>query len=82
MWNVRNGGSLKYVFWLTIDHKVVQLSIEVGMAFFITNLSFNLLVKELLKSLNIWLRYGQNGCSCHMPHSPYTFVLKDADLAR
>ena len=28
---------------------------------FITNLSFNLLVKEFLKSANIWRSYRQNG---------------------
>ena len=29
-----------------------------------------------------WRSYGQNRCLCHIPHSPCTFVLKDADLAR
>jgi len=43
--------------------------------------SFNMLVKEYLKSVNIWQSYGQNGRFCHMPHTPYTFVLKDAHLA-
>jgi len=26
--------------------------------------------------------YGQNRWLCHIPHSPCTFVLKDADLVR
>jgi len=33
----------------------------VGMSYFITNLSFNLLVKEFSKSANIWRSYRQNG---------------------
>ena len=39
-------------------------------------------VKEFLRLVNIWRSYGQNRCLCHIPHSPCTFVLKDADLAR
>ena len=49
---------------------------------FIENFSFNLLVKEFLKSVNIWRSNKQNGWSCHTPHWPQTFVLKDAELAR
>jgi len=42
----------------------------------------NLLVKEFLRLVNIWRSYGQNRWLCHIPHSPCTFVLKDADIAR
>jgi len=56
-------------------------------------LSFNLLVKEFLELLNVlemagcatpnvWQSYGQNGWLFHARHSPYTFILKDAELAR
>ena len=41
-----------------------------------------LLFREFLKSMNIWQSYGQNGWLCHMPHSPFTFVFKDAALVR
>ena len=52
------------------------------MGYFITDLSFNLLVQELLKPVYIWQSYRQNGWLCHMPHSSYTFIIKDAELAR
>jgi len=36
------------------------------MSYFITHLSFNLLVKEVLKLVNIWRSYRQNGdCFMH-----------------
>ena len=44
------------------------------MGCFIINISFSMLAKELLKSMNLWQSYRH--CS------PYTFVLKDAELAR
>jgi len=31
------------------------------MDYFVTNISFNLLVKEFFKSVNIWQSYRQNG---------------------
>jgi len=49
---------------------------------FITNLSLNLLVTEFLKSVNTWRSYRQNGWLCHTPHSLYTFVRREAELAR
>jgi len=39
-------------------------------------------LKEFLKSATIWRSYRQNGRLYHMPHSPYIFVLKDAEFAR
>jgi len=39
---------LKYVLSLMINHKIAQLSILVVMNYFVTNLQFNLLVKEFL----------------------------------
>jgi len=78
----KTGGNLKYVLWLMINHKVAQPSTEVVMGYFITNSSFIVQVKEFLKSVNIWRSYKQNGWSRHTPHSPYTFVLKGAELAR
>ena len=50
--------------------------------YFTTHLSFTLLVKESVRLVNIWRSYGQNRWLCHIPHSPSTFVLKDADLVR
>ena len=44
---------------LMINHKTAQPSINEMMGYFITNLSLNLLVKELLKSVNIWRNYGK-----------------------
>jgi len=38
--------------------------------------------EKFLRLVNIWRSYGQNHRVCHIPHSPCTFVLKDADLAR
>jgi len=52
------------------------------MSYFTTHLSLNLLVKEFLKLVNIWQSYRQNGLLFHAPHSPYTLVHKNADLAR
>ena len=49
------------------------------MSYFTTHLSFTLLVKELLRLVNIWQSYRQNGWLCYTPYSPCTFVLKDAD---
>ena len=43
---------------------------------------WTLLLKESLKSVKICRSCSQNGWLCRMPHSPYTFVLKDAELAR
>jgi len=40
------------------------------MHYFITNVSFNLLVKEFLTSMNVWQSFRQKGWMCHMPHSP------------
>ena len=37
------------------------------MSNFIANLAVNLLVKEFLKSVNIWRSYKQNGLLRHMP---------------
>ena len=37
---------------------------------------------RIFKLVNIWRSYRQNGWLFHIPHSPYTFVLKDAELAR
>jgi len=74
--------NLKYVLWLMMNHKVAQLSIYIMMGYIITNLSFNLLVKEFLKSVNIWRSYWQNAWFCHTRHSSYAFVPKDAELAR
>ena len=51
------------------------------MGYFITNISFHLLVKELLKSVNL-AKSQANVWLCHMPHWPYMFVLKDAELVR
>ena len=39
-------------------------------------------MKDFLKLANIWPNYRQNGDCFMCPHSPCTFVLKDADLAR
>ena len=39
------------------------------MGYFIPNLSFDLLMKEFLKSANIWQSYRQHGWLCHTPHS-------------
>ena len=39
-------------------------------------------IKKLLQSANIWRSCRQNGLLCHISHSPYTFVLKDAEFAR
>ena len=39
------------------------------MSYFFTNLSFDLLVKEFLKSVNFWRSYRQNGWLCHKPHT-------------
>jgi len=36
-----------------INHKVAQPSISVAIAYFVTSLSFNFLVKEFLKSVDI-----------------------------
>ena len=44
-----------------INHKIAQPSIKVVISCFIINLSFNLLVKEFFKSVNIWQSYRQNG---------------------
>jgi len=38
--------------------------------------------KIFLRLVNIWRSHKQNRCLCYIPHSPCTFVLKDADLAR
>ena len=38
--------------------------------------------ERIFKMVNIWRSYRQNGWLCHTPHSPWTFVLKDADLVR
>jgi len=51
------------------------------MGYFITNLSFNSLVKEFLKPVNIWQSYKQNGCVI-LPILSYIFVIKDAELVR
>jgi len=40
------------------------------MHYFITNVSFNLLVKEFLKSMNIWQSFRQKDWLCHMTHLP------------
>ena len=40
-----------------IIHKVAQPSISVVIGYFITNLSFNLQVKEFVKTVNIWRSY-------------------------
>jgi len=37
------------------------------MGYFITNISFNLLVIEFLKSVNIWQSYRQNGDCVILP---------------
>ena len=73
IWMSGNGIILKYVLQLMMNHKVHRPT---------THLSFNLLVKEFLKLVNIWQSYRQNGWLCHTSHSPCTFVLKDADFAR
>jgi len=39
-------------------------------------------LKEFVTSASIWRSYRQNGWSCHTPHSLYSFVIKDAELAR
>jgi len=57
----KNGSNLKYVLILMINDKVVQLSILVVMRYFISNLSFNLLVKEFLKSMNLLQSCRQSG---------------------
>ena len=41
---------------------------------FTTNLSLSLLVKELVKLMNIWQSYGQNGWLRHSLHSPCAFA--------
>jgi len=38
--------------------------------------------KKVLKLVNIWQSYRQNGWLLHAPNSPCNFVLEDADLAR
>ena len=65
-----------------MNHEVVYPSILGVMSNFSTRLSLNLQVKEFLKLVNIWRSHGQNGWLLHAPHSPCTFVLKDADLVR
>jgi len=55
----KTGGNLKSVLLLMINHKVAEPSIKVLMGYFIKSLSFNLTVKEFLKSVNIWRSYGQ-----------------------
>jgi len=67
---------------IVINDKSQGIVAFVGTCYVITNLPFNLLVKEFLKLTNTPRNYRQNGWSCHMPHSPYTFVLKDAELTR
>ena len=47
-------------------------SIWVMMRYFITNVWFNLLVKEFLKSVNTWQSYRQNGWLRHTPHVPHS----------
>ena len=37
---------------------------------------------EFLRFVNIWRSHRRNGWLYHTPHSPCTFVLKDADLAK
>jgi len=37
-----------------------QGSITKNLSYFITHLSFTLLVKEILRLMNIWRSYGQN----------------------
>ena len=64
-----------------INHNVVQPNIQGMMRYFTTYLSYNLLVKEFLKLVNIWRSYRQNGRLFHAPHLHCTFVLRDADLA-
>jgi len=44
----KTGVDLKYVLSLMINHKIAQLSILVVMNYFVTNLQFNLHVKEFL----------------------------------
>ena len=48
------------------------------MSYFTTHLPFTLMVKEFFRLVNIWRSYGQNRWMCHIPHSPCTFVIKDA----
>jgi len=50
------GDNLEYV-----SNDKWQGSSLVGMDYFVTNISFNLIVKECLKSVNIWQSYRQNG---------------------
>ena len=45
-----------------INHKVhANIAKRLSSDEFTTHLSFNLLVKEFLKSVNIWRSYRQNG---------------------
>jgi len=57
----KTDNNLKYVFRLMTNHEIAQPSIYVVISYFITNLSFNLLVKKKFKSANIWQSYQQNG---------------------
>ena len=82
IWMSENGIILKYLLQLMMNHKVVWPRISGVMSYFTTHLSFTLLVKEFLTLVNTWQSYRQNGWLCHTPHSPCTYVLKDADLAR
>ena len=45
-------------------------------------LSHNLLVKDFLKSANILAKLQTKWLIVSAPHSSYTFVLKDVELAR
>jgi len=58
------------------------LSLKVTVGHFITNYIIQLAGEKKLKWVNIWQSYRQNGWLCHIPHSPYTFVLKYSELAR
>jgi len=51
-----NGIILKHVLQLMMNHKVHINDESQG-----THLSFNLLVKEFLKLVDIWQSYRQNG---------------------
>ena len=41
------------------------------MSYFTTHLSFTLLVKEILRLVNIWRWYGQNRWLCHKTYTPF-----------
>jgi len=45
----KTGGNLKYVLWLMMNHKIAQPCISDVTGHFITNLSFNLLAKNIYK---------------------------------